>query len=114
MADPIRMSTGYASGLPIEDIISQLVTVQRAPLDKLTQQKTLVTQKQTLYNNIKTRTDSLLTALKKLAVDNSSILSSGNDIFKSKKATVSDSAVASASVSQTAASHRLHKYLRNP
>lgn len=105
-SSPIRLS-GYSSGIDTESMISQLVAASRGPITQLTTKKTKLTQQQTAFTNVKSRVDALMTKLKAITVDNSSVLSSGTDIFKAKTAKSSSETVAKATATGSAASQTI-------
>ncbi|MEB3286540.1 MAG: flagellar filament capping protein FliD [Vampirovibrionales bacterium] len=104
---PITLGSGFNSGLPVEDIITQLMALERRPLELLASQKTKITQQQNAYNSVKTRIDALYASIQKLTLDTSSVLSTDSDIFLSKKSASSADTVATATVKSTAANQTI-------
>jgi flagellar hook-associated protein 2 len=96
----IQMS-GFNSGLPVEDIIRQLLAVERRPIDILTQRKKDISTQQGLFANVKTRVSDLFKSLETLTKRNN-FLGEG-DLFFSKKVTSSNADVATATVNGMAA-----------
>lgn len=65
MVTPIRFS-GMASGLDTDSIISQLMKVERMPLDKLAQQKQKLAWKREAYRDMNSSLTAIQTAVNKL------------------------------------------------
>ncbi|MDX2083761.1 MAG: flagellar filament capping protein FliD [Candidatus Melainabacteria bacterium] len=91
--------TGFASGLPVNDIIDQLMAIERRPLQALQEKKLTINLEQTNFTNIESRVSKLLSSLKKLTAQ--SVLDT--NLFKAKAATSSKESLATASVTQNAA-----------
>src|SRR3989339_1109208 len=82
--------TGLASGLPVSDIIDQLMALERRPIDlQETQKKTLEASK-TYLDSVESRAKTLATAIQKFTDGNISV---GMDLFKMKSASSSDESV---------------------
>ncbi|PYY29575.1 flagellar filament capping protein FliD [Paenibacillus illinoisensis] len=90
----IKLS-GMVSGLDTDTIIKQLMQVERAPLDKLTQQKQKIAWKRDEYREMNT----MLTSIRSLA-DKMRFSTS----FNKQSATSSNTSVVTATASSTAAS----------
>lgn len=103
-SSPISLS-GFSSGLPVNDIISSLLAVERQPITLLEQQKSKLGSQQTVYSNVKGRVTELLNSVKALTLD-TSVLSTDVDLFKMKKATSANDAVATATASATSAAQK--------
>lgn len=87
--------SGLASGMDTESIVNNLMKVNRIPLDKLQQAKTINTWKQDAYRDINTKIASFRDAMQDLRLQGT---------FLAQKATASDSrvdAVMSGSATQT-------------
>jgi flagellar hook-associated protein 2 len=89
---------GLSSNLPVNDIISKLMDVERRPITLMQQQKQKLSAESAQYDVSRTRLVTLQGSIKKLAV--SSILES--DPFQSKSATSSDVSAVSVSVGDSA------------
>jgi flagellar hook-associated protein 2 len=90
---PTITSPGIASGLDVNNIISQLMTLERIPLNKLATKEASYNAKLTAYGSIKGALSNLETAAKALATDST---------ISGKSVSVSDSTVLAASASSTA------------
>jgi flagellar hook-associated protein 2 len=90
---PTITSPGLASGLDVNNIISQLMSLERIPLNKLATKEASYNAKLTAYGSIKGALSSLETAAKALATDST---------ISGKSVSVSDSTVLAASASSTA------------
>jgi len=110
MASPIQ-ATGLGSNLDVNGLVSKLMEVEKAPLTKLTQNQAAVTLKVSAYATFKGNVSALQSSLAGLQQVSA---------YSAAKATVADTAVASASassgadigthsleVSKLAVSHRL-------
>jgi flagellar hook-associated protein 2 len=96
---PIRI-TGMSSGLDIDKIVSDLMRVERIPLDKLKGKKTLTTWKMDLYRGINAQLDSFRSKLNSLRF--------GGDWQLAKATSTDESSVSvSASGSAAAATHTI-------
>ncbi|MEB3206645.1 MAG: flagellar filament capping protein FliD [Vampirovibrionales bacterium] len=89
---------GLSSNLPVNDIITKLMDVERRPITLMQQQKQKLSAESAQYDVSRTRLVTLQGSIKKLAV--SSILES--DPFQSKTATSSDTSAVSVSVGDSA------------
>ena len=90
---PTITSPGLASGLDVNNIISQLMSLERIPLNKMATKEASYNAKLTAYGSIKGALSSLETAAKALATDST---------ISGKSVSVSDSTVLAASASSTA------------
>ncbi|WJH27486.1 flagellar filament capping protein FliD [Paenibacillus sp. CC-CFT742] len=90
----IKLS-GMVSGLDTDTIIKQLMQVERAPLDKLTQQKQKIAWKRDEYREMNTMLTSIRNLADKLRFSTS---------FNKQSATSSNTSVVTATASSTAAS----------
>ncbi|MEW5822710.1 MAG: flagellar filament capping protein FliD [Cyanobacteriota bacterium] len=79
--------TGMASGLPVNDIIEQLMAIESQSMYMLEDKKTKLEASKTYVDNIETRTKSLGTAIQKFTDGN---ITDGLDLFKKKEATSSN------------------------
>lgn len=93
MATTSGISTG---SINVDSIVSGLMTLERRPLDQLTQKQTSYQSKITALGTLNSKVDALLTAAQKLGASSTSSL-------LAYKATTSDSTVLSASASSNAA-----------
>lgn len=91
--------TGLASGLPVNDIITQLMSIERRPVDLLEQQKQDLSASKAYIDNVETRIKTLQTSLQKFTDGN---LISSADLFKQKTTTSTDSALVSATAGANA------------
>ena len=92
--------SGFNSGLPVEDIISQLLAVERRPIDLLQQRKATINLQKGLYANVKSRVSDLFKSIE--TITNRSGILGGEDIFNAKKTTSSSPDVVSATIGSTA------------
>jgi flagellar hook-associated protein 2 len=91
-------ASGLVSGLPVNDIIKQLMAIERRPVDLMIRRKTTITEQGSLYDGVKTRVDALLAAVKSMTT--TSVLDTNP--FDAKKATSSDDSIGKATVGQDA------------
>jgi flagellar hook-associated protein 2 len=92
--------SGISSGLPVDQIVTQLLNLEHRPIDLLNERKDKITAQQAQYTAVSTRVSSLRDALSKLTDAN---LGTSLDLFQGKLASSSNAAVATASVTNTAA-----------
>lgn len=84
--------TGLASGLDVNSIIDQLMSIERRPLDILNQQKSDLEVSRTYVDNIESRVRTLGTSIQKFTDGN---ITASMDLFKKKVASSSDSGIVS-------------------
>jgi flagellar hook-associated protein 2 len=102
-------SLGIGSGLDVNSLVTQLMAIERKPLDTMLAKQTTINSKISAMGTVKSLVSSLQTAALGLGVDlgakfnNVKVLSS-NPAFTALKGTVADTTVASATVGTTAAS----------
>jgi len=101
--------SGLSSGLPVNDIISQLMAVERIPLNNMTSRKDKVTAEQAQYQAVSSRATAFRDSLTKLT---DAKLGTVFDIFESKTASSSNTAV-SASVTNVAAKNSFTVKVQN-
>ncbi|MEB3245323.1 MAG: flagellar filament capping protein FliD [Vampirovibrionales bacterium] len=89
---------GLASGLPVNDIITQLMAIERRPLDLLEQRKALLRTESAQFDSARSRVNGLLDAIKKIKAN--SVLDSNP--FQNKKTLSSNESVATATASDAA------------
>lgn len=94
---------GISSGLPVNDIISQLLAIEAQPIQKLRERVTDLRTQDIVFNNIENKTKSLQASLKALTAR--SILD--EDLFDAKKATSSNDEVLGVNATRTAAPQSL-------
>jgi flagellar hook-associated protein 2 len=83
--------SGLASGLPVDNIVTQLIAIERRPIDVLKRRKDTVNLRQASMDNVSSRVNTLLTSLKKLTdVSTINLASLNPDLFLSGQATSSD------------------------
>ncbi|MBX2859644.1 MAG: hypothetical protein KTR14_00285, partial [Vampirovibrio sp.] len=88
---------GLASGLPVDDIITQLIAIERRPLDLMAQQQAELSFKSNQFQAVEDRVSTLLTSLKTLTAQ--SVLD--NNLFQGKLATTGNDAIVTATASDT-------------
>lgn len=91
--------SGISSGLPVEDIIQKLLSIEHRPIDLLTQRKDRINAEKSQYAAVSTRATSLRDSLTKLT---DAKLGTFFDLFKAKTATSSDATKVTASVTNDA------------
>jgi len=91
--------SGSGSGLPVSDWITAMVASERIPVDNLYKKQTTLNSSKTAISTVESKFSSLKTSILKLTDAN---LASSFDIFNAKKATSSDTDVATVSSSNTA------------
>lgn len=97
--------SGFNSGLPVEDIISQLIEIERRPIQLLEQRRQDLNFRKANYDNVESRVSTMLKSIE--ALTNRTTIIGGNDLFFAKSATSSNDAIASASVTPDAAIQNL-------
>ncbi|MGE0200956.1 MAG: flagellar filament capping protein FliD [Candidatus Melainabacteria bacterium] len=93
--------SGFNSGLPVEDIISQLIAIERRPIDLLKERITKIEKEKSAVSNVQTRAKTLLDSVKALT-STGGVLSTSSNLFSTKKVSSSDEGIATASISSTA------------
>ncbi len=96
--------SGYSSGLPVNDIIAQLMDLERRPVTLLEQRKADLNLKSGLYNNVSSRVSDLLLSVRKLT--SRSLLNT--NLFKAKSATSSDDTIATAKATESASAQTIN------
>lgn len=91
--------SGLASGLPVNDIIDQLLAIESRSIDLLEQDKSDLQTKRTYIDNIENRLKNVKTSVQKFTDGN---LISSMDLFKKKNASSSDTSVATVSAGSNA------------
>ena len=91
-------AAGLVSGLPVNDIVSQLIALERRPIDLMVQRQQALNQEGTLYDGVQTRVDDLLASIKSITAE--SVLDTNP--FDAKQATSSDDSIATATVGENA------------
>lgn len=94
MSSPIRLS-GYASGLDTDSIIKELMQVERAPLNKLNQQKQKIAWKRDAYREMNTHLTTIRNLTDKMRFSSA---------YNKQTAVSSDTSVVTATTSSTATS----------
>lgn len=100
----ISFANGFNSGLPIDDIITQLMAIERKPIQLMEARKAAIQKDQTAYSQVQTKVNELLTAIKKMTARN---VATGNGIFENMAATSSNDAIATATASSSASPQSL-------
>jgi len=90
---------GSGSGLPVSDWITAMVASERVPVDNLYTKKDNLNSSKTALSTVASKFSSLKTSILKLTDAN---LASSFDLFNAKKATSSDTSIATVSTSNTA------------
>ncbi|MBY0449359.1 MAG: flagellar filament capping protein FliD [Cyanobacteria bacterium] len=103
MSTGFTSSTGLASGLPVDSIVTQLIALDRRPIDLLSQQKTKINNQESIYQNLKSRMTALSTSLRTLIAP--SVIDT--NLFKKKSASSSDTSVATVSATADAATQSI-------
>lgn len=92
--------SGMASGLPVNDIIDQLMAIERRPIDMLEAKKANLQASTGYLDNVETRVKNLATSLQKFTDGN---ITASMDLFQSKKATSSDDSILTVTAGSKAA-----------
>jgi flagellar hook-associated protein 2 len=98
MSAPITLS-GFSSGIPVSQIIEQLMAIERRPITLMEQQISTINSQQSVYNSLQTQTTRVQSALTTLSANTFS----NPDLFNRKTATSSDATNATATVTNSAA-----------
>jgi flagellar hook-associated protein 2 len=104
LSQPVTISTGFNSGLPIDDIVTQLIAVEQKPITLLQQKEDKIKLQQTSYTQVQTYMQTLLTSIK--ALTNRDV-ATGATIFDNMTTTSSKTDIATATASNTAASQNI-------
>src|SRR5438128_1373440 len=96
--------SGFNSGLPVNDIISQLMAVERKPLDLIQQKVDKIKLQQGVYNNVQSRVSDLLVSVEKLTKRN---VLDNSTIFHAKSAKFTDESIATGSATKDASPQTL-------
>lgn len=91
--------SGMASGMPVDDIITQLMAIERAPIDLMIQEQYELEASKTYLDYVETRVKTLDSAIQKLTDGN---ITSNMDLFQQKSASSSDNSVLTASAKSKA------------
>ncbi|OGH95250.1 MAG: hypothetical protein A2039_07570 [Candidatus Melainabacteria bacterium GWA2_34_9] len=90
---------GVGSGLPVQDWITQLVSLKRQPVDTLYKKKDTLNSSKIALSTVESKFSSLKTSLLKLTDAN---IATSFDIFNAKKGTSSDEKIATVTTSNLA------------
>lgn len=85
---------GINSGLPVNDIIANLISLERRPIQLIEQQKAKISTQQGMYSNVQSRVQDLYNAITRLTERSFT----GTGIFDAMAASSSDEKVATATV----------------
>jgi flagellar hook-associated protein 2 len=96
--------SGLASGLPVNDIIDQLLAIERRPIDLMEQRISDLSKSRTYVDNVETRVKTLNSSIQKLTDGN---ITTSMDLFKAKKTTSSNESIATATAGSKAANQTL-------
>jgi flagellar hook-associated protein 2 len=105
LSTPLTSSTGFNSGLPIDDIITKLIAVDHQPIDLMTTKANTIKQQKTVFSNIQTMVQSLLGSIKTLT--NRDVATNAT-IFDNMTASSTNATIASATASNTAATQTIN------
>ncbi len=94
---------GLQSGLPVDEIIQQLLAIERRPITLLEERVKSLKLNDAQFKNVQSRADTLLTTLKQLTAQ--SVLD--QNLFKAKTAVSSDESIATATASEKASAQTL-------
>lgn len=89
---------GFNSGLDINSIISQLISIEHRPIDLMQQREDTIKKQQTAYSNVQSKVNDLLTSIKALTARDFN----GKSIFDNLIASSSDATAVSATVTSSA------------
>src|SRR5688500_12409626 len=104
IASSLASASGLNSGLPISDIISKLMALEKQPIASMqARQKTIQSQK-TAYTSVQGKVNDLLVSMKKLTARDFS----GNTLFNGMSATSSNSDTATASAAAGASAQTIN------
>lgn len=92
--------SGIASGLPVNDIISQLLAVESRPIELLMQRKDTLSAQQSQYTAVSSRITTLRDSIRKIT---DSHLGASFDLFQGKAATSSNTNMVTVSTTNSAA-----------
>jgi len=104
ISKPVTVSTGFNSGLPIDDIVSQLIAVDQQPITLLQQKEDKIKSQQSAYSQAQTYTQNLLNSIETLTNRD---IATGATIFDNMATTSSNTAIATATASNTAAAQNI-------
>ncbi len=100
--------SGFNSGLPVNDIIEQLIALERRPIQLMQERATNISFEKSIVSNIEARVNTLLDSITSLTAT-SGLLSSDKDLFRAKTGSSSNDSIASLTVTDdaTIGSHTL-------
>lgn len=104
VSSPVTVSTGFNSGLPIDQLVSEITAIDGQPITQLQQKETTIQTQQVVYNQVQNYVRSLETAIQALTNRN---VATGASIFDNMATTSSNSSVVTATASNTAASQNI-------
>jgi flagellar hook-associated protein 2 len=96
--------SGLASGLPVNDIIDQLLAIERRPVDIMEQQKKTFEASKTYVDNIENRVRNLRSSIQKLTDGN---ITKSMDLFMAKSVTSSNTSILTATAGSNAVNQTL-------
>jgi flagellar hook-associated protein 2 len=96
--------TGMASGLPVNDIIDQLMAIERQPIKVMEQKKSGLQASRTYVDNVENRVKTLSTSIQKLLDGN---ITKSMDLFQAKSVSSSNTSVITATAGANAVNQTL-------
>lgn len=91
--------SGMASGMPVDDIITQLMAIERAPINLMEQKKADLKTSKTYLDNVESRVKKLDSAIQTLTDGN---ITSNMDLFQKKTAASADTTILTATAKSKA------------
>lgn len=102
-SSPLAAATGFNSGLPINDIITQLLTIERRPINLMSTKQDDIRKQMNTYSLVQGKVNDLLTSIKKLT----SRTIDGFTAFDTMTSASSDDKIATATTTAAAAAQSL-------
>lgn len=102
--NPVTVSTGFNSGLPIDQLVSEITQIDGEPITQLQQNEQTLQTKQSVYAQVQSYVQSLETSIQALTTRD---VATGASIFDNMATTTSNSSIATATASNTAAAQNI-------
>ncbi len=104
LTTPLTVSTGFNSGLPIDDIVSKLIAVEQQPITDMQNKQSDIKTQKGLYAQAQTLVQNLLTSIKTMTARD---VATNATIFDNMTATSTNTTVATATATNSAAAQTI-------
>ena len=105
LSTPLTVSTGFNSGLPIDDIVSKLIAVEQQPIDDMKTKQTTIKNQQSVYSQAQSLVRNLLTSIKTLTARD---VATNATIFDNMAASSTNTSIATATTTNAAAAQTIN------